>query len=210
MSQPNQPFLETLYHLRTVEHVIFYNKLTVISQKEEQEVIDFLHGEYEREAADYPFIAPAFSAEAALWGAKILYFTAQLFLYRDDSEADLSAIIPPFDGVADASAMLSADLCLRFLPSVKYALENVDINDALILLVNKHLTVFPYSGITNDGDVLPGVDTSIVLGNDCLKQLYLDRIAERKAAKWAAEPVIKSALLANLGNYKQELWREFN
>lgn len=208
MSQPHQPFLETLYHLRTVEHIILYNKRTAIPHKEEQDVIDFLEGEYERECLDYPFTAPSFSPKAALWGAKIIYTTAQLFLFRDDKETELLSIIPYYENTIDSSAMLSADLCLRFLPSVKFALEAADANDPLIAIVEKHLEHFPYSGIGRDGD-FSEPDTSVVRTNNCLNQLYLDRVAERKAVKWATGAVVKSEILANMGNYQQELWREF-
>lgn len=209
MSQPSQPFLETLYHLRTVEHVILYNKLTTVSDKEEQDVIAFLEGEYERETIDYPFEAPVFSPTAALWAAKTVYFAAQLFLFRENQVTELQSLLPSYDATIDVSVMLSADLCLRFLPSVKYALEAVDVNDPLVAVVEQHLKQFPYSGIGRDG-AFSAPDTAMIINNDCLKQLYLDRITERKATKWANQPTINSAILANIGNHKNDLWREFN
>ena len=209
MSQPNQPFLETLYHLRTVEHVILYNRLTEVSPKEEQEVIAFLECEYERESIAYPFTAPMFSPGAALWAAKTIYSAAQLYLFRENEGTELQLILPPYDGVIDASAMLSADLCLRFLPSIKYTLETVDVNDPLVSVIEQYLRSFPYSGIGRDSDFsVP--DTTVIINNNCLKQLYLDRITERKATKWADQPTINSAILANIGNHKNDLWREFN
>lgn len=209
MSQPTQPFLETIYHLRTVEHIILYNRLDTVPHKELQEVVAFLEGEYERECTDYPFTPPAFSAAAALWGAKTVYFAAQLYLYRQNKPAELPSILPPFNGKADASAMLSADLCLRFLPAVKFALEAVDANDALIPVLEQFFVAFPYSGIGRDGEFTPP-DTAPITTNDCLTQLYLDRIAERKAAKWAEQDIINSAIRANLGNHKNVFWRELN
>jgi MoxR-vWA-beta-propeller ternary system domain bpX4 len=209
MSQPSQPFLETLYHLRTVEHVILYNKLTVVPYKEEQDVIAFLEGEYERESTDYPFTPPPFSAAAALWAAKTVYFAAQLFLYRENKATELATLLPAYSGSIDASAMLSADLCLRFLPGVKYALEAVDVNDALLPVIEQHLLSFPYSGVGRDGE-FTAPDTATISNNDCLMQLYLDRITEKKAANWANQPIINSAIRANMGNHKNDLWRELN
>jgi len=209
MIQPSKPFLETIYHLRTVEHVILYSRPAVIPNNEEQDVVAFLEGEYERESVDYPFITPAFSATAALWAAKTVYNAAQLFLFRENKATELQSLLPLFNGTIDASAMLSADLCLRFMPSLKYALETVDVNDPLIAIVEEFLKYFPYSGIGRDGKFL-AQDTTIIINNNCLKQLYLDRITERKATKWANEEIIKSAILANIGNYKSYLWRELN
>lgn len=209
MKLPDKPFLETLYHLRTKEHVILYNKLITISHADEQDAIAFLEGEYERESTDYPFEAPLFSATAALWGAKTVYLAAQLFLFREHEITELRSLFPIYNGAIDASVMLSADLCLRFLPAIKYALEAVDANDPLISMLEDLLKHFPYSGIGQEKTVtIP--DLTVVLNNDCLKQLYLDRITENKAEKWIDQPIIKSGILANIGDYKNDLWREFN
>ncbi|UUC44917.1 hypothetical protein [Flavobacterium cerinum] len=208
MKLPDKPFQETLYHLRTKEHVILYDKLMTIAYEDEQDAIAFLEGEYERESTDYPFESPLFSETAALWGAKTIYIAAQLFLFRENKITELQTLLPPYKGTIDASVMLSADLCLRFLPAIKYALEAVDVNDPLIAILEEILNYFPYSGIGHDGTVaIP--DLTVILNNECLKQLYLDRITENKATKWTTQPEIKSALLANIGDYKNDLWREF-
>jgi hypothetical protein len=114
MNQLCKPFLDTIYHLRTVEHIILHNKPAVIMTSEEQEVIAFLEGEYERESVDYPFTAPVFSPMAALWAAKTVYITAQLFLFRENKAIELQSLLRSYSGPIDASA----DLCLRFLPSL--------------------------------------------------------------------------------------------
>lgn len=209
MSKPNQPFLETLYHMRTVEHIILYNKLGDIPHSEVQDTMAFLEDEYERERQDYPYTAPLFDAEAAIWGAKTVYSCAQLLLYRENKAVELPSLVPQYSGVLDASAMLSADLCFRFLPSVKHALELIDVNDPLIKIIEGLLVQFPYSGIGRDGDfTVPNV--SVILQDNCLKQLYLDRITQRKALKWTAPAEITTALMANMGSHKNDLWREFN
>ncbi|UTA66945.1 hypothetical protein [Emticicia sp. 21SJ11W-3] len=208
MNYPLKPFLETIYHLRANEHITLYEKLKDIPNEEKQEVIVFLKSEYEKESVDYPFTPPAFSSSAALWAAKTIYAVAQLFVYREKKPAELHLLVPPYIGSIDASVMLSADLCLRFLPKLKNALEEIDVNDPLIPLVEQHLKQFPYSAIDIYEEFF---DTNIetIIENNCLKQLYLDRITERKAAEWAEQPDMNSALLANLGNYQSSLWREF-
>ena len=76
-------FLDTIYHLRTEEHIILYDKLIAIPSQDEADAVLFLATEYERESLDYPFTAPEFNPTAAIWGARLVYFSAQLLLYRD-------------------------------------------------------------------------------------------------------------------------------
>lgn len=202
---PQQPFLETLYHLRTVEHVILYNKVEVVPAAEEKATLEFLESEYERESADYPGTAPAFNAPAAIWGAKTMYFAAQLYLYREDKANELAQIVPPFQGILDASAMLSADLCLRFLPQIVHGLELLDAADALLPILHNYLKQFHYSAIGSDLDT-SGLSSDAILNNACLKQLYLDRINERQVIKWAHSWELREGLAANFGHHQALLW----
>ena len=209
MEQPKQPFLETLYHLRTIEQVILYNKMAEITANEATAAADFLESEYEREATGYPFTPPQFNSAAALWGAKTLYNAAQLLLYRDNKPGELGGLLPPFPGTPDASAMLSADVCLRFLPQVVQQLHSIDAEDPLIGLLKQRLVAFHYSAIGFDVDI-PYINLQTLFKDDCFRQLYIDRVTERKAAKWAALPAIKEQVLANLGDHKNLFWKEID
>lgn len=208
MHDPKQPFLETLYQLRTIERVILYNKIESVSVDEERDVADFLQSEYEREATDYPFEAPSFHQDAAIWGAKTLYFASQLLLYREDKPAELREIVPGFSGTINAGALLSADLCLRFLPQVILQLIVIDAEDPLAGILNEYLKKFHYSAVGYDID-LDNTNWDM-LENECLNQLYLDRVTERKAAKWASIPAIRAGLFANMGQYKNDFWRNID
>ncbi|CAM3886884.1 MULTISPECIES: hypothetical protein [Flavobacterium] len=70
MTDKKIPFLYTIYHLRSIEHAIIYDKKLDISKEEEKEVIELLKDEYEKEKLNYPFQAPVFDEVAALWGSK--------------------------------------------------------------------------------------------------------------------------------------------
>lgn len=209
MPTPQYPFLETLYHLRTVEHLTLYQKIAELSHEEEQEVLRFLEAEYERESSAYPCDVPAYNAAAALWGAKTTYFAAQLFLYRDNQPAELLGIVPPYPGEADASAMLSADIMLRFLPSVVYNLERTNADDPLIPILHGYLKTFHYSAVGHElelgwDDIKNGFD------NNCLRRQYLDRITEVRALNWASIPQVKELLLADMGDYTATYWKELS
>ncbi|MFC7772677.1 hypothetical protein [Flavobacterium sp. GCM10027622] len=199
-------FLDTIYHLRTEEQIILYDKLIEIPKQEEADAMLFLETEYEKEALNYPYTAPPFNSKAALWAAKTVYFAAQLFLYREHKLEELKPILPKYEGTIDASAVLSADICLRFLPQIYHEMKLVDADDPVVNIFSDYLHQFHYSMI---GTTTNAIDSTIVFTDDCLKQLYLDRIVERKDSRLAAIPRIKTALLHCFGDYQKMYWKEF-
>lgn len=207
MENKEMPFLETIYHLRTIEQIILYNKMTKVSNKEETETILFLETQYENEILEYPGQAPDFHGEAALWGAKIIYFAAQLVLFRDHKIEELDIFLPDFKGKINAQVLLSADLCLRFLPQIILELKRIDAEDTVIPILQKHMTDFSYSAIGFDV-VSETINLDVVFSDPCLKQLYLNRVVERKDKKFAEAASVKTELLAGFGDYKQVFWNE--
>lgn len=207
MTEKKIPFLETIYHMRSVEHAIIYEKKLEVSKEEAQEVIELLKDEYEKEKLNYPFEAPVFDEAAALWASKIVYFATQLVLNREDTISKMNVLFPDYAHSMTASAMLSADLCLRFLERLLMQLQIMDADDLIIPVLEQKLKQFPYSGIGYDFD-LENIDVSIVLSNTCLTQLFLDRVVEKKDLKMAHLEAIKPLLLANFGDYKSIFWNE--
>lgn len=207
MAIPQYPFLETLYNLRTVEHLTLYQKIEVLNHDEETRVRDFLEAEFEREATAYPAAVPTYNALAALWGAKTIYFSGQLFLYRENKPSELRGIVPQFPGGVDAGAMLSADVCLRFMPGIINGLTSLDMEDPLIPILKDYMKQFHYSAIGMDLD-LKWEDIENAFANPCLSRLYLDRITERRAMQWASIPEVKQMLLADMGDYAPVFWKD--
>lgn len=208
MNEKKIPFLETIYHLRTVEHLILYSKLLVLTPEEEKEVVELLRDEYEKEKLQYPFTAPSFDEKAALWGSRIVYFAAQLYLNRTDTAKDLNTLLPAFKNTISASAMLSADLCLRFLPQILGGLRNTDAEDSIIPILEKHLADFHYSNIGyehNDREY-----DFALFDNPCFKQLYLNRITLRQDKFLAKVPKINALLMSNFGDYKKVFWKDMD
>lgn len=207
MSEKKMPFSETIYHLRTIEQIVLYNKLTTITKEEESETTLFLETEYEREALNHPFTVPEFNPVASLWAAKTVYLAAQLLLYRDHKVSELITLLPKYDGKTDAGTFLSADLCLRFLPQIIMEMKQIDADDAAISILESHLLQFHYSGIGFDVEVQK-CDLDVVFSDACFEQLYLNRIVERKAIKFAEMHEINLRLAAGFGDYKQVYGRE--
>jgi len=207
MDTKKLPFLETIYHLRTIEQIILYDKMMQVSSQEEKETIELLRDEYDKEQLDYPFTAPKFEEKAALWASKILYFASQFLLHRENTNKDLDAYLPEYKGEMTVGAHLSADLCLRFLPQLLQEFKNIDADDVIILVLEKHLKKFHYSGIGFENKV-EGIDFKL-FENDCFKQLYLNRITERKDTELSKIPQINVLLQSNFGDYPNVFWKHF-
>jgi hypothetical protein len=207
MDKTKTPFLDTIYHLRTIEQVILYDKLITISEAEETEAVLFLETEYEKEILEYPGTAPDFNADVALWAAKTVYLAAQLLLHREHKRDDLNILLPDYAGIQDASAIISADLCLRFLAQIVGEIKRLDPEDLIIEILEKHLTQFHYSAIGSELDI-ENVSFEIIETNDCLLQLYIDRIVQRKSIKWAEPDFIKKQLEIGFGDYQKLFWSQ--
>jgi hypothetical protein len=193
MDKTKTSFLDTIYHLRTTEQIILYDKLITISKEEEIDTISFLETEYEREILDYPGIAPKFNVAAGLWASKTVYFATQLLLYREHKISDLEMLLPDYNGEKDASAMLSADICLRFLPQIVAEMKRIDSDDLVIPILERQLYQFHYSAIGFEIDI-ENINFDIVASDDCLLQLYIDRVVQRKVLKFTESDFIKKQL----------------
>ena len=207
MDKTKSSFLDTIYHLRTIEQIILSDKLLTISKQEENDAISFLETEYERETLEYPGVAPKFNSDAAIWAAKTVYLAAQLLLYREHKITELALLLPDFNGTEDASAILSADLCLRFLPQIIAEMKKIDPDDIIIPILEKQLFQFHYSAIGFEIE-MEKINFDIAASDDCLQQLYIDRIVHRKAIKFTESDFIKKQLEIGFGDYQKIFWAQ--
>ena len=198
------PLLYTITQLREQEQLFLSDQVYRFKPKELKEVNDYLSLEFQREAKNFPDQAPLFDAKAAEWAAMVIFHTASLILFRDQSESYLKQI-KPYDGIISPSAVVSADLTLRFLPQLFLILKKIDVEDsALVILVNI-LQKWPYSTIHTDLDPVEG---SFELMNDhnCIKQLFIDRVVEKKALNWTRDKQMNLKITKALEPYKEQIW----
>lgn len=201
------PFLDTLFLLRKEGALTIFSDLKTLTKKEENDAEDFFESEFEKERLDFLSDKISFNKESAIWGAKILYHSAQLYLIRKDTAKDLEKLIPQYQGEKDISAILSADLSLRFLPQLLDALQVADCTDPLVKMLENILHQFHYSGIGLDLN-LEKINWEEELKDKTYRKLYLERIVEKKAYKLAEIPYINHLLIAEFGMYKDVFWRE--
>ncbi|SDM16219.1 hypothetical protein [Chryseobacterium taihuense] len=205
--QNKSPFLDTILQLRKDGSLIVYSDLHQTSAKEEQDAADYLQAEFERERLNFLVDTIPFSKNAAIWAAKVIYHSAQLYLIRKDTTKDLQKLIIDFQSEKDISAIISADLTLRFLPQIYDALQVADSEDPLIKMLENILKKFHYSAVGCDLD-LEGINWEKELEDKTYRKLYLERIVEKKAYPLAEIPYINQLLMAEFGIHKYIFWRE--
>ncbi|GGA89068.1 hypothetical protein [Puia dinghuensis] len=201
-------FLDTIRHLRNHEEMVIYDRFTPNNKKADEEgVTEFLRMQYERESLEYPGVPPAFEREAACWSARIVYTAAQFLLFREKEVAGVREHLPPYAGVVTPGAILSADVCLRFLPGVIEKAKELNPEDWLIVILEQHLRVWHYSGIGYplDPTVLAW---EVMAADDCVRQLYVDRVIARKVKALAELPVLRRDVDAALGDWGGYFWKE--
>ncbi|EFK37010.1 hypothetical protein HMPREF0204_10856 [Chryseobacterium gleum ATCC 35910] len=193
--------------LRKEECITLFSSLQQISPQEESEAGDYFETEFEKERLEFLSDRLTCNKEAAVWAAKVLYHSTQLYLIRENTEKNIEKLIPGFKGTRDISSILSADLSLRFLPQVIIALNTVDPEDPLIAMLENILMQFHYSGIGYDLD-LKNINWKEELADNTYRKLYLERIVEKREYKLAEIPFINKLLTAEFGMHKDAFWRE--
>jgi hypothetical protein len=200
-------FLDTIYHLRNEESLLLFSRMDVIEDEEAQLVTDFLELEYRNECLDYPATPPVFDAAAALWGAKTVYTAAQLLLYRKQQSKELPLLVQEYTGNQTAAAILSADLCLRFLPDILEQARRIDPEDALVIVLEARLMRWHYSGIACYTHKEPP-DMKVVFSNAALRQLYADRVIACRQRQLAQLQELAADVKAAMGHYANYFWKE--
>ncbi|NVK63019.1 MAG: hypothetical protein HWE22_00480 [Flavobacteriales bacterium] len=175
-------FFDGIELLRMKGGIVMHSEIIQISEDEEEYVTRFLKQEYESEGVKFPGKLPPFDGEAALWGAKTVFVASQLLSLRDNSELDLPQLLPKYDGEMSVSAILSCDLCLRFLPKVIEKAEHLNTYNGIIQRLDSFLLTWSYSGIgrqpTNTSESLNYLD---LLKSRDMIILLIERIIKRKA-----------------------------
>jgi hypothetical protein len=201
-------FLKMIKHLRREEEVVLFGNVISISRQEENQAADFLISEFQAESLEYPHTPPPFNTHAALWAAKTVYRAAQLMLYRENKIVEVEDLLPSYDAAIDPSAILSADLYLRFIPDIISHLKLIDPEDPLIKILEQQLIIWHYSGVGYPLNI-DELKINSEYSQSCLLQLYTNRIIENRRLPLAIHPFFIKAVSASLGMFASEIWKDF-
>jgi len=201
-----RPFFRAIEQLLETNKLVLYGRIDAVPETETREVQLLLKERFEREASGYPGTPPRWDPATAGWSAKVLFHAAQLLLYRSHEADALADYFPDFDQPPTAAAMISADGCLRYLPGILRQLEAIDVEDALIPILKEILRQWHYSGLLAEVPPVPE-DLTTIVGNDCLRRLYVDRVIETQNTDMAGHPELHGFVLAALGNHADTYWK---
>jgi hypothetical protein len=157
------------------------------------------------------FTTPAFSLEVARWAAELLYRGCQCLIFRELGEDAVRAAFDfPCPQPLSAGTIYSADLVLRYLPDLTTMARALAERDVLVVELKRVAAAWPLSsvGITQiaanqfDADAV-----EIIMGDACLKQLYVDRVIARRDSGRLEHSVVREAVREAIGLY-DELWPE--
>ena len=202
-------FLQTIEVLLTSGVIRLFGKLEDFEQEECAEIAMLLEGYYEKDSLHYPHTPPRFDSEAGVLGAKILYLSAQLILYRDLTAEEAIKLFPADDLEKTPSAILSADLCLRFMPAILTKYAEMQPEDSLLPQLQQVMEKWCYSALGYHQEFIPS-QWEPVFPNPCLLQLTVDRIIERRVLSHALSEEFLPYVSGALGDYGSHFWKEFN
>jgi hypothetical protein len=202
--------LQTIHHLRTSGQFVLYTNKPKVTASELNDLGDFLEQEYENEILNYPFEAPKFDKEAAVWGAKMIYFAAQFLAHRHEEPKDLNKYFEVLTGESTVARCLSADLSLRFLAFIIKELEAIDYEDWLVKILKTRVQKFPYSTIGQGLELELNIDELTKLfENQCFKTLFTDRVIEKKDIRLTEHTIIHENIAIHLGEHTNHFWNAF-
>jgi hypothetical protein len=158
---------------------------------------------YKQDILEMPMVAPGFSADAALWAAQYLYTAIQLTVLRDAQEEIVEQQLKEFPGTITFEAVYSADLVLRYLPSLFNLAKGLAPSDILVKKMRKTAEDWPFSTV---GIETENSNEEMILSHPSLKQAYADRIIAEKDKNRTKSEKIKEALLESMGNHASVIW----
>lgn len=203
--EKNTTFISFIQNLLEQGDIALQNKFKLISKTEEKEAISFLADFYKRIQINQPYQGIPFNKDAALWGAKLMYFTAQFFLIRKHKKGELKKYLENYNKALTPDVLASADIALKFLPQLYELFLNQDSEDIILPLLEEILKTFQYSAI---GSIIKlDKERELLCWDDeCYKQLFIDRITEKRDYNLSNHPKITEALDIEVGNHKENLF----
>jgi len=182
-------------------------KLSVFTEEDITTSKKILQKYYEEDVLEMPFKAPAYSEEASIWAATYFYTAIKLTILRDADEVTVKEKLSAFNGAVSHETIYSADLLLRYLPSLFHLAKGLAPMDALVQILRQTALTWPFSSVGIDLNELP--NDEIIFSHPSLKQVYLDRIIQHKNKSRAVGKNVTDGIYEITGSHLSVFWPEF-
>jgi hypothetical protein len=158
-----------------------------------------------------PFTAPAFSLDVGRWAAELMYRACQCLVYRElGEEAVRAAFAPGCPQPLSAGTIYSADLVLRYLADLATLARATSERDVLVDELATLAAAWPLSSVGMPRLPAGQLDSKAmeaIVGDRCLRQLYIDRVIARRDESRLAYPAVREGVREAIGLY-DTLWPE--
>ncbi len=144
---------------------------------------------------------PAFSAGAALWGARLFHQLCRFIVCRDIAEDQIKAVCavqcsaPP-----GPQTDWSVDLTLHYLPRLFQLAHHLSNADPLVGQMKQIAAAWPLSSVGIPG--LEQLRLDSFIGDPALRRLYADRIIATADISRLGDPRVDELLRADLGVHR--------
>ncbi|MGC3961069.1 MAG: hypothetical protein QM813_25005 [Verrucomicrobiota bacterium] len=147
-------------------------------------------------------VPPAFSSEAALWGARLVYHLCQFTVCRDLGETQLQQVCRrPCPTPRRPAVDWSVDLTLRHLSRIHQLAQQLSHADPLIQQIREIAVAWPLSSVGIPK--LTGFQIDSFIEHPALRRLYADRILATGDDSRLGDPQVDQLLQADLGLHRQ-------
>lgn len=157
------------------------------------------------------FTTPPFSLDAARWAAELTYRACQCLVYRELGEqAVRAAFALACPRPLSPDTIYSADLVLRYLPDLATLARAVAERDVLVEELVALGASWPLSSIGMPQVAAERLDSGaidMIVGDRCLKQLYIDRVIARRDESRLEHSAVLEGVREAIGLYNA-LWPE--
>ncbi len=157
-----------------------------------------------------PCNAPELNMEAALEAAQWTFIACQLVVDRSHTTEVLTKALNEslLHESSSPSVVYSVDLCLSFLPDlVRHARQHAP-DDPLMLLLKRMATDWPLSSVGIPDIVIAPEALNAWRTNDCLRQLYIDRILTQDDPSRLTDDRVMHGLRQSIGLHRDALVNE--
>jgi hypothetical protein len=144
--------------------------------------------------------APPLSESSAVWGLTTLYRSCQFLAYREvEEETVRQTLSAPCPDEPSPSVCYSVDLAMRYVPELHTLTRGIAPADPLTASLLALGRAWPLSsvGLADLGDL----DLAPFIDHRSLRQLYVDRIIERRDSSRVLHPLVWEAARAAVGGF---------